>query len=64
MRQLAPYLDFPHLEQAATIIAKHPGIKFVTTINTIGNALFVDTESECEGFKAKGGMGGAGTAVD
>jgi dihydroorotate dehydrogenase (fumarate) len=58
--KLAPYMDFPHMDHAATLIAKHPGIKFVVTINTIGNALFVDTENECEGFKAKGGMGGLG----
>lgn len=58
--KLAPYFDFPYFEQATTIISKYPGIKYVVTTNTIGNALFVDVDNECEGFKAKGGYGGLG----
>jgi dihydroorotate dehydrogenase (fumarate) len=52
--KLAPYFDIPHFEKAASIIAKYP-ISFVVSINTVGNALFVDMENECEGICPKQG---------
>jgi dihydroorotate dehydrogenase (fumarate) len=57
--KLAPYFDMPFFEQATTIIAKYP-VRYVVTTNTIGNALFVDTEKECASMAAKGGFGGLG----
>jgi dihydroorotate dehydrogenase (fumarate) len=57
--KLAPYFDIPHFERAAAIIAKYP-IRFVTTINTIGNALFVDAETESAMIVPKNGLGGLG----
>ena len=57
--KLAPYFDAPHFEQAAILISKFP-IKFIVCINTIGNALIVDSESECTAMAAKGGYGGLG----
>ena len=57
--KLAPYFDVPHFERAASILAKYP-IRFVTTINTIGNALFVDWENECSLIVPKNGLGGLG----
>ena len=51
--KLAPYFDMPHFERAAKIIAKYP-IRFVVSINTIGNALFVDAETECASISPKG----------
>ena len=57
--KLAPYFDAPHFEEAASIIAKYP-IKFVVTINTIGNALMVDTDNEMPQMNAKSGFGGLG----
>lgn len=54
--KLAPYFDNPYFEQATTIISKYD-IKFVVSINTIGNALFVDTENECVSMLAKDGFG-------
>ena len=57
--KLAPYFDAPYFEQATTIIAKYD-IKFVVTINTIGNALFVDVDNECVSMMAKDGFGGLG----
>ena len=57
--KLAPYFDVPHFDLAAEILAKHP-IRFVTTTNTIGNALFVDADNECSVIAPKGGLGGLG----
>lgn len=57
--KLAPYFDTPYFEQATTIIAKYD-IKFVVSINTIGNALFVDVDNECISMSAKDGFGGLG----
>lgn len=57
--KLAPYLDMPFFEKAATIIAKYP-IRYVVCINTIGNALFIDADNECESIAPKNGLGGLG----
>jgi dihydroorotate dehydrogenase (fumarate) len=57
--KLAPYFDRPHVEKAVDIIIKHR-VRFVVSINTIGNALFVDADSECASISPKGGFGGLG----
>lgn len=57
--KMAPYFDAPHFEQAASIIVKYP-VKFITCINTIGNALMVDIDNEMPSMLAKGGFGGLG----
>ena len=57
--KLAPYFDRLHVEKAVTIIIKYP-VKFIVSINTIGNALFIDAETECVSICAKGGYGGLG----
>jgi len=57
--KLAPYFDGPHFEKAVTIISNYP-VRFVVCINTIGNALMVDTESECALISPKNGFGGLG----
>jgi dihydroorotate dehydrogenase (fumarate) len=57
--KLAPYFDFNHLQMAAKMINKHVGtIRYVTTINTIGNGLFIDTDHEMACIAPKGGYGG------
>ena len=55
--KLAPYFDRPHFEEAVKIIVKYP-IQFITTCNTIGNALFVNSSSECASIKGNEGYGG------
>ena len=57
--KLAPYLDVPHFDRAAAVLAKYP-LAFVTTMNTLGNALFVDADNECASIRAKDGFGGLG----
>lgn len=57
--KLPPYFDFVHFEQMAAILNKRH-VAFVTCVNSIGNALFVDPEKECTIIKPKGGFGGIG----
>lgn len=57
--KLAPYFDMPHYDIAADLINSHKDrIRFVVTMNTIGNALLVDGESEMALIKPKAGFGG------
>ena len=45
--KLAPYYDAPHYDQAAAIINKQKArVRYVVTMNTIGNCLVIDTETE------------------
>ena len=55
--KLAPYFDRPHFQEAVRIVTSFP-IQFITTCNTIGNALFVDTNAECASITGNGGFGG------
>lgn len=57
--KLAPYFDRPHVERAVAIILQYP-VRYIVSINTIGNALFVDAETECASIAPKGGFGGLG----
>ena len=57
--KLGPYFDMPFFERAADIIAQYP-VRYVVSCNTIGNALFIDAENECEAMAANRGMGGLG----
>ena len=57
--KLAPYFDRPHVERAVSIILQYP-VRYIVSINTIGNALFVDTDTECASIAPKGGFGGLG----
>ncbi|MDO8503655.1 MAG: dihydroorotate oxidase [bacterium] len=57
--KLPPYFDFVHFEEIAKILRKYP-IDFVTCINSIGNGLVIDPETERPLIKPKGGFGGIG----
>jgi dihydroorotate dehydrogenase (fumarate) len=57
--KLAPYLDMPLFDHIVSILVKYP-IKYIVCINTIGNALVVDAENECEGIVPRQGLGGLG----
>ncbi|MDD9954055.1 MAG: dihydroorotate oxidase [Candidatus Woesearchaeota archaeon] len=57
--KLPPYFDFVHFEQVAKILNKH-NVAFVTCINSIGNALYIDPVLEEPVIKPKGGFGGLG----
>lgn len=63
--KMPPYFDGPHFQQAASILNKYAHVvKYVATINTIGNALAVDALSEAPVIAAKDGFAGlSGRAV-
>ena len=59
--KLPPYMDSAQAAQAIDLIISHKDtITFVVSCNTIGNALFVDTDNECCSISGKGGFGGLG----
>ena len=57
--KLPPYFDIVHFEMMASILNKYQ-LRFITCINSIGNALYVEDESVV--IKPKGGFGGIGGA--
>jgi len=58
--KLPPYFDVSHFEQAAEIFNRFDLLKYVTCINSIGNALVIDVDSESVVIKPKDGLGGIG----
>jgi len=57
--KLPPYFDIPHFEMMAEVLNDFP-ISFATCINSIGNGLVIDTDSECVVIRPKKGFGGIG----
>lgn len=57
--KLPPYFDPVHWEMAASVIKKYP-VDFVVCINSVGNALVIDPETEKPVIRPKGGFGGLG----
>mmetsp|Transcript_33171 Transcript_33171/g.48642 ORF Transcript_33171/g.48642 Transcript_33171/m.48642 type:complete len:435 (+) Transcript_33171:64-1368(+) len=63
--KMPPYFDGPHFEQAANVLNKYKHIvRYVATMNTIGNALVIDIVAEMPSISSKGGFAGlSGNAV-
>ncbi|GMH46338.1 hypothetical protein TrRE_jg1890 [Triparma retinervis] len=63
--KLPPYFDGPHFAAAAKVLNKYKSsISYAASINTVGNALVVDTVAEMPAISPKGGFGGlSGPAV-
>ncbi len=59
--KLPPYFDMVHFEMMASILNQFP-LSFVTCINSIGNALYIEVETESVVIKPKHGFGGIGGA--
>jgi dihydroorotate dehydrogenase (fumarate) len=57
--KLPPYFDFVHFEQMAMVLKRYP-LAFVACINSLGNTLVIDPETESPVIKPKGGFGGLG----
>lgn len=57
--KLPPYFDIIHFEQMADILKAYP-LTFVTCINSIGNGLVIDAQTETVAIKPKNGYGGLG----
>ncbi|TJZ67764.1 dihydroorotate oxidase [Chitiniphilus eburneus] len=58
--KLPPYFDFVHFDNAAEILNRYDNLAFITCINSIGNGLVIDTESESTVIRPKDGFGGLG----
>jgi len=54
--KLPPYFDYVHQEKMAKIIKKYD-ISFITSINSMGNCLIIDSETETPIIKPKKGFG-------
>ena len=57
--KLPPYFDFWQFESAAKVLKKYP-LDYITCINSIGNGLIVDVDTEKTVIKPKNGFGGLG----
>ncbi len=57
--KLPPYFDIVHFQEMAAVLNQYP-IHFVTCINSLGNALIIDIETETVCIKPKDGFGGIG----
>lgn len=57
--KLPPYFDIAHFEGMADILRAFP-LAFVNCVNSLGNGLWADTESESIVIKPKAGFGGVG----
>ncbi|MFV0557865.1 MAG: dihydroorotate oxidase [Enterococcus sp.] len=57
--KLPPYFDLAHFDTMAAILNKFP-LTYVNSINSIGNALYIDVENEAVVIKPKDGFGGIG----
>lgn len=60
--KLPPYFDIAHFDQVAEILNKFP-LAFVNSINSIGNGLTIDPETDTVTITPKGGFGGLGGAI-
>ena len=57
--KLPPYFDRSQFEEMAAVLTE-TGVDFVVTINSIGNALVIDPETEEKVIAPNGGLGGLG----
>ncbi|HEY7294575.1 MAG TPA: dihydroorotate oxidase [Dehalococcoidia bacterium] len=57
--KLPPYFDPVHHERMAAIVNRS-GVDFLTLINSVGNALVIDADSETPVIHPRGGFGGLG----
>lgn len=55
--KLPAYFDFSHFETVANILKKYP-VSFISSINSIGNTLVIDPNSESTVIKPNNGFGG------
>lgn len=59
--KLPPYFDMAHFDRIAEILNRYP-LADVDTVNSIGNGLVIDPETDRVVLMAKGGFGGLGGA--
>ncbi|WP_312497854.1 dihydroorotate oxidase [Enterococcus sp.] len=59
--KLPPYFDLAHFDQMADILNQFP-LMYVNSVNSVGNALFIDPDTDTVVIKPKDGFGGLGGA--
>jgi len=57
--KLPPYFDLVHFDTMAEILNQFP-LTYVNSVNSVGNALFIDPDTEAVVIKPKDGFGGLG----
>jgi dihydroorotate dehydrogenase (fumarate) len=57
--KMPPYFDMAHFEGMAEILRAFP-LAYVCCVNSLGNGLWLDVETETVSIKPKGGFGGVG----
>lgn len=57
--KLPPYFDPVHTQMMANVLKKYP-VSFITCINSVGNTLIIDPETEQPLIAPKGGLGWLG----
>ncbi|WP_447971859.1 dihydroorotate oxidase [Nitrospira sp. M1] len=60
--KLPPYFDPVHHEAMAEVLTR-VGVSFISAINSVGNGLVLDVETETVVIKPKGGFGGVGGRI-
>lgn len=61
--KLPPYFDISHFTTVSDILKRYSRINFITCINSVGNGLVIDTDSETTIIKPKDGFGGLGGSI-
>ncbi|WP_155287274.1 dihydroorotate oxidase [Lacticaseibacillus zhaodongensis] len=59
--KLPPFFDLAQFDQMAKILNKYP-LTFINTMNSLGNGLMIDANTDTALVKPKGGFGGIGGA--
>tara|TARA_B100000073_G_C23713321_1_gene565022 strand:- start:1021 stop:1968 length:948 start_codon:yes stop_codon:yes gene_type:complete len=58
--KLPPFFDPVHIAKITNLIGHYPNIKYLTCVNSIGNALDIDLNTNGGLIKPKNGLGGLG----
>ena len=58
--KLPPFFDPVHICKITNLISHYPNIKYLTCVNSIGNALDIDLSTNGSLIKPKNGLGGLG----
>ena len=57
--KLPPFFDPVHFDQIAAVLNKYP-IKYINSINSLGNGFFINPDTDAPMIEPKGGFGGIG----
>lgn len=57
--KLSPYFDPSHIKEVATILRKYP-LHFITCINSLGNGMVINPDTDKAAIVPKKGLGGVG----